>query len=64
MLDDVIACLQEIREKFPHLDLCRHGRFELTIKDGVLFSVGPMPYLRRGIDFHVSSGVIDKRKTL
>ena len=52
-LDDVITCLQEIRDRYPELnsDTFAHGRLELTIKDGVLVTIGPLPCFRRGKEF-------------
>ena len=54
-LDDAIAALKFIKEKYPELNgrMCSFGRMELTFKDGVLYSIGPLPNLVRGKDFHV-----------
>lgn len=54
-LDDAIAVLCAIRDKYPVLngEEFRFGKFELTIKDGVVYSFGPNPYLVRGKDFHI-----------
>jgi hypothetical protein len=35
----------------------RFGKFELTVKDGVVYSFGPNPYLVRGKDFHIMLSV-------
>ena len=55
-LDDAIKVLQYLQVHYPELErLCRFGRLELTFKDGVVFSVGPLPALVRGKDFHVGT---------
>ncbi len=62
-LDDAIQVLQLLKQKYPEMNgsLCNFGRLELTFKDGVVYSVGPMPYLVRGKDFHVETKRIDNR---
>ena len=54
-LDDAIAVLECIKDNYPELNThtFAHGRMELTFKDGVLYSVGPNPYLVRGKNFTV-----------
>lgn len=55
-LDDAIAVLEYIKEHYPEVDrMCRFGCMELTFKDGVVYSVGPLPHLVRGKDFHVQN---------
>ena len=56
-LDDAIAVLEIIKEKYPYLNRppYNHCRLEFVIKDGVVYSIGPSPYLVRGKNFHVSS---------
>ena len=58
-LDDAIAVLEYMKEHYPELNgyLCRFGRMEITFKDGVVYSIGPLPNLVRGKDFHVSRGL-------
>jgi hypothetical protein len=56
-LGDAIKVLEQLREKRPAMnDMCRYGKMEITFKDGVVYSVGPLPYLVRGKDFRVEKG--------
>lgn len=61
-LDDAIAVLEYLREHYPELNgrWCSFGRMELDFKDGVVYSVGPLPKLVRGKDFSVAMRKLDK----
>ena len=65
-LDDAIAVLECIKRKYPELNaqVFAFGRMELTFKDGVVFSIGPNPYLIRGKDFHTGRDFHVERKEL
>jgi len=57
-LDDAVKVILALKKKYPELDtLCRFGKLEITFKDGVVYSVGPLPYLVRGKDFHVETNM-------
>lgn len=55
-LADAILVLMYLQEHYPELDrMCNHGKLEVTFKDGVVYSIGPFPYLVRGKDFRVET---------
>jgi len=57
-LGDAIKVLDYIRRTYPGMnDLCLHGKLEITFKDGVVYSIGPLPYLVRGKGFVVSESL-------
>lgn len=61
-LDDAIAVLVCIKDKYPELNthVFGFGQIQLTFKDAVVYSVGPNPYLVRGKDFHVERTTVIK----
>jgi len=55
-LDDAIGVFQFLKEYYPELDkMCQFGKLEVTFRDGVVYSVGPLPYLVRGKGFRVET---------
>ena len=53
-LTDAIKVLEYLKENYPELErMCSFGKLEVTFRDGVVYSIGPLPYLVRGKDFRV-----------